>query len=328
MRKLTVIGVILSSFFIILAFKNFNLNDFTSAMVKVNIFLVFLAAGAFLCSYILRGIRWQIMLKSVKEIPFLTSFCILFIGYMANALLPLRLGEVIRAYVLGVKENISKLASLSSIILERIFDGMILVFFLSMLLIIYPFPGWVKNLGIFTAVLFCGGISLIFMITRYQIKIINFLCYILHFFSDTVHKKITPYIEKFVLGVGMLKNKSQSSFVAVISVFIWLNEALVYYILLIAFNITSQTLFFIALFTMIIINFGIMIPSSPGNIGTYHYFCILALTLFGVSSNTALAYAIVANALMIICTVISGVICMWHMEFSISFLKDEINKFW
>lgn len=326
MRKLTIIGIILSIVFIFLAFRNFNFDDFISALLNVNIFLVFLAAGVFLCSYVLRGVRWQIMLKSVKEIPFSTSFCIIFIGYMANTLLPMRLGEFVRAYVLGVKEHISKLASLSSIILERIFDGIILVFFLSVLLIFYPFPGWVKNLGIFTAILFCGGISIIFIITHYQTKAINFLYYILHFFSDSFHKKIVPYIEKFILGLGMLKNRSQISSVTIISVFIWLNEALVYYILLIAFDITESSLFLIALFTMIVINFGIMIPSSPGNIGTYHYFCVLALTLFGVSSNTALAYAIIANALMIICTVFFGVLCMWQMGFSISDLKNDMKN--
>ncbi|WP_048148997.1 lysylphosphatidylglycerol synthase transmembrane domain-containing protein [Methanolacinia paynteri] len=327
MKKAPILGIIISIIFIILAFRNFNSEDFISAISNVNIFFIFLAIGFFLFGYIIRGIRWQIMLRTVKEIPYLTCFEISLIGYMASSLLPMRLGEIIRAYVLGIKENISKLASLSSIILERIFDGMILVLFFGILLIIYPFPEWVNKLGLFIAFLFLSGLIFIFTLTYYRKKSLEILYRFFHLFSDSLYKKIVPYFEKFVLGTGMLKNKTQTSLVLFISILIWINEALVYYILMLAFDITSPLLFLIAIFTMIVINFSIMIPSAPGSIGTYQYFCVLALTLFNINSNTALAYAIVANTMMIVCTVIFGIICMWHMGFSISGLKEETRKF-
>ncbi|QXO93527.1 flippase-like domain-containing protein [Methanospirillum purgamenti] len=325
MKKITIFGIILSFFFIVLCFKNFNLEEFISSLSNVNIILIFAAAAFFLFSYILRGIRWQIMLKSVKNIQFTSIFCVLFVGFMANTFLPLRLGEFVRAYLIGIKENISKIASLSSIILERIFDGIILVLFLSILLIIYPFPEWVRNLGVFTSSLFFGGIIIILISTYYQSKTITLVSFFLFFLPGNYDLKIKNCLEKLFLGLGMLKNGCQTFFTLICSILIWLIEACVYFILLMAFNISNSSLFFIAIFTMIIINFGIMIPSSPGNIGTYHYFGIMGLTAFGINSNTAFAYTIVANAMMFVCIVVSGIISTWYLGISLSVIKKEID---
>lgn len=323
MQKTTWIGILISVIFLFLAFRNFNYNEFATAMQNVRYYYIAPAVIVYLFSFVLRGMRWGLLLDSVGNVPFSSCFSIVFIGFMANALLPMRLGEFVRAYVMGKKENISKIASLSSIILERVFDGIIIVFFLIILVLIYPFPDWIRNLGNITSIIFIGGLIFLYSLVNQKKRVLEFIEKCLSFLSNDFRLKINSFLDRFILGLEMLKNKYQSITVFVLSILVWFIEIIVYYLLLLALNIHIQTLFYAAALTMIVVNFAIMIPSSPGNIGTFHYFCILALSIFGVSKNTAMAYSIVMFALMYISVVVPGMFFMWKMGFSINKLKSS-----
>ena len=75
-------------------------------------------------------LRWQIILAPTKRVSFVSAFAVLMVGFTANNLLPARIGELVRAYTLGRKENLSKSLSLATIVVERVFDGITIMGFL------------------------------------------------------------------------------------------------------------------------------------------------------------------------------------------------------
>ena len=132
--------------------------------------MAWLAAGAAI--YFLavwgRTWRWHYLLRSIKNVPLRGLFPVVVIGYMGNNVYPFRAGEVIRAYVLKRNEDISISASLATIIVERIFDGLVMLMFVFVALPFADFKAdWLKNVVILSTLLFWGAF-IVFLVMALQ----------------------------------------------------------------------------------------------------------------------------------------------------------------
>src|SRR5581483_1514848 len=105
-------------------FRNIDWNKMLEAFSQFQLVWLIPALFIYLLGYIIRGFRWVVLLSPVKKCTFKSLFPTLIIGFMANNVLPARAGEFIRAHLNGKKEGLSRSASLGTIILERLFDGM------------------------------------------------------------------------------------------------------------------------------------------------------------------------------------------------------------
>jgi hypothetical protein len=143
------IGPIIGVVFLILAFRNFSFNEFIYSLKDFNFY--YPPPPRILCilflSYIIRSIRWRIILDNVKRISIFNSFSVILIGQMGNNLLPARLGKIIRAYIIGSRKNISESASL--------------IILISVVSYFLPFPLWAKEMILLSTMLF--GATLIFL---------------------------------------------------------------------------------------------------------------------------------------------------------------------
>lgn len=314
------IGPIIGLVFLFLVFRNFRYNEFIDALKGFNLYYLLPILCILFLSYIIRGIRWKIILDNVKKISLYNSFSVILIGQMSNNLLPARLGEIIRAYVIGSRENISKSASFASIVLERVFDGITLITLISAVSYFLPFPLWVKRMILISIILF--GVALLFL-TICAHKMDRVIEYLKRWFP-TMRKgnpdKITPFLLKFTSGLDILKSGKQLMVVFIFSLFVWSCEALIYYLLFKALKIGLP--FYSSIFVLGIAGLAIAIPSLPGNIGTFHYACMLALTVFDVSKNIGLVYGITLHGIEYFFLISSGLFFM-----SISGLRiGEIQK--
>src|SRR5258706_830473 len=122
-------GVLISVIFIWLAVRGLKLNEFWGAVKQANYCWLTPGMGVYLVGVWVRAWRWYYLLKPIKEIPTRTMFPITTIGYMGNNIYPARAGEVRRAVILKRKEGVSVSASLATIIVERIFDGVVMLSF-------------------------------------------------------------------------------------------------------------------------------------------------------------------------------------------------------
>ena len=123
------LGVLISIVFIWLSLRGLRLNDFWSTVQKANYFWLIPGIGVYFVGVWVRAWRWHYLLGPIKKIPTKTMFPITTIGYMGNNIYPARAGEVLRAVILKRKEGVPVSASLATIIVERIFDGVVMLAF-------------------------------------------------------------------------------------------------------------------------------------------------------------------------------------------------------
>src|SRR3990172_7270887 len=124
-----IIGIIISAIFVWLALRGIDLQKAWQAMQSANYWWLVPAVAVYFLAVWARVWRWHYLLRPLKKIPLRTMFPIVVIGYMGNNIYPARIGEVLRAYVLKRKEEVPISANLATIVIERIFDGVVMLGF-------------------------------------------------------------------------------------------------------------------------------------------------------------------------------------------------------
>ncbi len=309
MKKLKVfLGVAISALFIYILMRNIDYAEIRAALRGINYYVILPAVILQLASYWVRSARWRYILSGIKEIKTKDLLPIISISYMANNLLPLRMGEIVRAYMVGKKSNISSAAAFSTIILERIYDGITLLLFLGITALVFPFPDWVKQIGILTSLLFFGALIFLIGLVSFKQKSLLFLNRCLKVFPKGIAQKVKDISDKFIEGFEVVRNKKVLIPIGIYSIIIWTMEASLFYAIAQAFEFHSAI--YLSFFVLVIVNLGIMVPSSPGYIGTFEFFVTRSLNVFGIAKEIALGYALILRVFQYIPITIVGMIFM------------------
>ncbi|MDI6780978.1 MAG: lysylphosphatidylglycerol synthase transmembrane domain-containing protein [bacterium] len=314
------IGIGISVVFLYFALKNIEIEKVLKAFGEINYIYIFPVILFSILTYIVRAWRWRYFFRHIKPIPFSSLFSATMIGFMANNILPARIGELVRAYCIGKKENISKSMSFATIVLERIFDGFSLFFLFVIILIFYPFPEEVRRIGyLFAAVyLIAAGILISVRVWSQQtMKIINFLCFRL---PKPMGKAITEYAHSFISGLDVLKNGWDVFLILFYSIVLWTISAISFYFMLSGCHL--QLSFLAALFVLIVVAIGIAIPAAPGSVGTFQYFTMLGLAVFGIDKNIGLTFSIVLHIIQIAIPIFIGWIYLCKEQISFGEIRE------
>jgi glycosyltransferase 2 family protein len=246
----------------------------------------------------IRAFRWRKLLLPVKDLGYHTLYSSIMIGFMANNLLPARIGEVIRALSLSHKHCLSKTSVFATIVAERAFDslGLLAVFLISLIFIDYP-TKW-KHYGLL--ILLASLLALIFLLilktkTDTAVKLI---CMPVGTVSKVFSARVETILRKFAVGLTILTDPWLIIVVFLQSAFLWFFAGISGYLIFLSFNLHPPVwAAFIVLFATAL---GVSLPSAPGYIGTYQAACIFginyvnSLGMFGqkVSESVALSYSI------------------------------------
>jgi glycosyltransferase 2 family protein len=287
-----------------------NLREVADALAAVNYVWVAPAIGCTLLSYTLRTIRWGRILRPIESLPFRTLLPVLAIGFMANNLLPARMGELVRAYALGRKVGLSKSLALATILLERLCDGITLVAVLGLVALLFPLPDWARQAGYVAAGLFLAVAVVSLVALAHERVALRLLGTLLRPLPEQLVARAQETAASFVAGLRVLQSGRDLLAVAGWSVVIWSVELTTYLVVLRAVHPTLQagTPLVAALLLMVMVNLGTLIPSAPGYIGAFQFFGVLALSAFGVPASSALAVAIVAHAVQWLTVTVGGLI--------------------
>jgi len=145
MRKSIIAGYLLAAVCLYLAFRGISFKEFGETLTQARLSWVALALSLYVIEFGLRSVRWSILIRPIRTVSSKELFWPMLIGFFANNILPLRMGEIVRAHVCGTKFKISRTASLGSILLERIGDTLsfLITFFVASLF--YPFPPYMEK---------------------------------------------------------------------------------------------------------------------------------------------------------------------------------------
>jgi uncharacterized protein (TIRG00374 family) len=296
------LGVLISVFFVWISLRGLRLGEFWDVVKSANYWWILPGIADYFVGVWVRAWRWHYLLKPIKEIPTRTMFPITTIGYMGNNIYPARAGEVLRAVILKRREGVPVSASLATIIVERIFDGVVMLAFvfinLPELAKLTSASGFVGNIqqvaiygtGAFTAALVIFLLAAMFPVVTARIG---------QWFIDRVlparlHDKVSGIMHKFLDGLASLRSPLNILMVFVTSVIIWLFETMKYWFVMHAFNFNVS--FFALMLMNGIVNLATTIPSAPGYIGTFDAPGIAVLTAYGVDQATAAGYTLTLHA--------------------------------
>ena len=315
-----VLGLAVSVFFLYLAFRRIDPNKMGQALGAVRYPFLLIALLLLFLSHWLRAKRHRYFLEPIKPISTGSLFSALMVGYMANTLLPAHLGELVRAVLIGQKERIPKVSVLATIAVERIVDVFCLLILMGMTFIAYPFPEEIRLSGyltfVFAAVL---GAFFLFLKKRPE-KALSLVEAVSRPLSKKISDKLVELLGSFRDGLVPLQQPWHYAIVALLSVLVWACYAGLFFVTLYAFDFveTYHLPWSASLVVLVITTVSIVVPSSPGYVGTYHWLCMVALRLFGVSESPALSFAIVAHAISVLPVSLVGGVLAWKEGISIS----------
>ncbi len=308
------IGFALSAIFIVAFFRGFDLGELWAELRSADYIYLFPSLAIYAGALLLRGYRWQVLLRPVKPVGIVLVSAVMVIGYMANNLLPVRTGEVVRAYVMGERAGISKMATLATILLERFLDVVALsIFLLAGALVVGAEEEIRVLLYVMTAATVVGLGALTFIATSSDgaRRLVGLLVRLL---PERLRGRAEVLAGLFLAGFDSVRS-SRAMLVALgLTAGSWALEALTYYVLASAFEIHLGVGYLILLTAAA--NLAVSVPSSQGGIGPFEFFAKQALVFAGVGASVAGAYVVALHAILIVSTTVAGFLALWAVQIS------------
>jgi len=326
----------LLALFLYLAFRNVNLDELLNILKTTNYLYVFIgmSIGVFGGSAI-RAVRWGVLMEPIKkDISFKNLFATTIIGYMMNNLFP-RSGEVVRPYMLGKQENISRASAFATIIVERIIDTVMFLLMFGIALIYFKdkitdaIPSIGSAVIILSSAIFLMLAWILFMLIKPD-KSLAIVKYFTKFLPAKLHEKVDNIFDSLLNGFEVLKKPSLFFRIALYSILIWIFYLVSTYIPFYSFNIltTGEGTSVIrglwdANLLLVLINVAMFIP-SPAATGPYHYICKVTLVnMFMVSEPAALGYGTATHAMSFLLFLVAGLIFFIKYNYKFSDIKRQ-----
>ncbi len=314
------LGLFISAVFIFLVLRQIDPRQVASELRKANVAYLGLTLVLLVVSYVLRALRWRYILRPVRTLPRRDVFRVFVIGFMANNVLPARLGELVRAYLLGRVGQVSATAALGTIAIERVFDVLMLLLFL---------VGGGAAAGVLgstgqgvwvTAVLALVLLAGIYVASRWGNQLAELAGRLLGRLSPRLAEGVVNLMRSFVVGLQAMHGVQDIGVVFGGSLVAWTTITMTLYWTLRAFNVPLS--FPASAFVLGVSGLGVIIPSSPGNVGTLEFFYVSALSLLAVDPSAAFGFAITLHALDWGLVTVMGLIFLWGSGLSLGRLWE------
>ncbi|OGP82807.1 MAG: hypothetical protein A2Z08_00800 [Deltaproteobacteria bacterium RBG_16_54_11] len=325
------LGFAFSVVIVYLAFRKIDLRQLLENLQKANyLYLIPIVVIIFL-SMALRAVRWGYLLRPIKKIGFHSLFESMIISFMANNVLPVRLGDFLRAYIIGRSERIGKSASFATVVLERLFDGLTVLGLLAVVLAFVELPPgnipFKKGLmlGGYITMAICGFAFAILVIiktrTRWFLKIVLFFT---RPFSSKLATRGISSVQSFRNGLLSVENTATMIIAFLYSLVIWAIFAYSIYLIGLAFGLKLSLA--ASVMVLLAICLAMMIPSTPGTIGPYHAAVAYALVLYNIPLEKALSLAIVFHAVNYIPITLAGFLYLGRHHLTLSKIQEAEEK--
>jgi uncharacterized protein (TIRG00374 family) len=327
------VGLAISLFFLI--FVVFPQQDWTklwNSLRSAQYLWLIPALASYFIGVWVRAWRLHYMMRPIKKVPVSTLFPIVCIGYMGNNIYPARLGEVLRAYVIKQKESVAISASLAIVLIERIFDAVVMMLFIFVNLpelakiggVESGIGGTIQQVAIIGTFIFFGALVVFMLAAMFPAVTTRAVAWsIAHLIPARFRPKTEGISGKFLEGLSCLRSPRDALMILVTSIVVWLFETGKYWFLMHGFAFTVS--FFALMLMNGIANIITSIPSAPGYIGTFEAAGVAALQAYGVGKEIATAYTVVLHAALWLPITLLGAYYMMRMGLSVKEARAEVK---
>lgn len=290
-----VVGLAVSGVCLWYAFQGVDLAAVGRDMLQVGALWVTASVLATVAGLILRAVRWRLLLTGIKAFPLGSLVSATFIGIMANNVLPARMGEFVRAWVLARREQASSSTVFASIVLERLLDLLAALAILGMCLVFLPKLDQ-KAAAVVTGtgkVVLLGVVGLglvIALAVRARPVVLRFAYALGERVQRSWTASLLKILEQFLEGLRGLRGALQTLAVLALSLLIWAASIAAFLVLAEGFGLGLTAVQ--AALVFVVVLFGVALPSAPGFVGTFHGFCVAGLSMVATPDpSVAAAYA-------------------------------------
>ena len=311
-NRRTLFALAVSVAFLAIVFWSIDFDEFLDAFAEANYLWLIPAVIVYFLAFTLRAWRWQSLLAHLGGVTLGRSYFVATIGYAANNVLPLRLGEFVRAYLLRRNPGLDMTASLATIAVERILDGLILLLWLGIGLLFFASTWTLSPLltlaAQVAAVVFISAGVAVMLAVLFPDAALRVSHTVTRPLPERYSARLMGIAESLLHGFAALKDARKIPFWFIISNAVWAGEALVYILVAVAMDVdTPIVVLFVAVAAS---NLATAVPSSSGGIGPFELLAKETLVRAGVGAGLATAYAVVIHATLWVPVTIAGAVLL------------------
>ncbi len=290
----------------------------TVATLKSASYGYLVPAALFLMLFLaLKAVRWGYLLGSAGRASQEAVFSAVLVGYFGNQVLIANSGELLRALVLGQREDLSKSAILGTIVVEKIMDVSVLCFSLLLLLWLIPLPSWVGEVGLVATLVLAFGLAMVALLLRW--KAVDLLTSFLDRFSPLWAQGMARLFNSFVDGLRALERRGEAAVAFLLGFPMWALLVISFYFVGLGARITLPPQAYTL--PMVLVALGAFIL-TPGGMGTLEFFGIGSLAILSVDSGQALAFVILVRAVRLL-PIVWGYLLFSKEGFGLRSLRRE-----
>ncbi|UZR93208.1 lysylphosphatidylglycerol synthase transmembrane domain-containing protein [Chondrinema litorale] len=289
------LGILISAIIIYYISRDISIEDIWSNIKQISIWQLLSLMLVYILSFLPRAIRWKLMFPESTRVTFKDSFIAIVAGFAGNNFIPARGGELIRMEVFSRRTKIARLTSLTSVFTEKILDGLVLLLFLLLSISLLNTDLleniWLKNVLYLSLSIFLIATSAIIILKtnkRLVLKIFEKLL------NNKLYVITEGIVEKVYNAIAFLQLNLNSLKIAFLSVLIWTIEGTVFVLAFYYFGLRIPVIV-VGFFVLTIVNFGILIPSSPAYLGVFQGMVLLSLSLLNTKEELSLTLGVIIH---------------------------------
>ena len=289
-RIFTIVGFLISIILLYLALRGIHFQDIYAILKDADYRLVFLPTAFIFLAALLSSFKWSRIAGNSVKVK--NTFVALIIGLFINNVLPARIGEVARGYVLSRKEGLSFSFALSTVLVDRLFDliGLLIITF-----VFFPkqsMPHQVSK-AIYMLIIVLTLCITVFVLLSYK-KTARIIADRLHAVQRPIFIKLAKRLIEIQENLSRIKSPVTTLYYICIAFIQWLCMSSALYFVTLTIGVSIS--FFHIPFICALLNMGLAVPSSPGYIGVYQFILMYLLAIFGIPKSQGFTASILFHA--------------------------------
>ncbi len=322
-----IVGIALGAIFLIAWIRIVDWQEFIKYFHEFDLKMVLVFSLFYLLAYILRSLRWRIILKPIYKMGLIESFSIFMSGMLINYIIPIRAGEIAKSVILKTRENVKVSDSLPSIFIDKLTDLFPIIF----IMILIPLVSIKLNSALYIIIgllflVFLLFLAFLFFAVNHKDKAIKILKYLLKLISKKYRRKFEGFFINFVDGMAIMHGRfTENCLVYLLTLLAVLSEAIYIYTVFRAFG--SEVSYMKILFGYTLMNLTYILPTPPAQIGSNQFMWVLIFSFaLGVNENLTSAAVTFSHLLTSIWIFLTGGISLIVLKINLNQLIKNNNE--
>jgi glycosyltransferase 2 family protein len=307
---------------IVWVFYDIHVDNFLASLTGISWKWIPLAIVFDILSYVCQGIRWGLLFRPVGRLSWVRTTQAVYAGLFTNEIVPMRFGELVRAWLVTRWVSADFVSAIPSMAVERLFDGVWLALSIGIVSLFVPLPPSLLDAAEILGALVLLG-TVLFMIIVFR-KRDAFSRWKDSSFRFKLLGMAVSFLGRIASGLREIGLTGSFYLSFLVSFFILVMQALAFWLIMLAYGL--EVSFWVGAVVLLIVHFGTAIPNAPSNMGTYQFFTVAGLSLFGVDKTAAAGFSVIVFIILTVPLWVIGFLAVNRTGLTLKSIRDEIHE--